>query len=68
MNVTQPFGSGATVSYNYIDLRIRNDTADSYQLAVWVGDDCLHGHWLSDREFSFHFRVYESEHCIIHQP
>ncbi|HBV97243.1 MAG TPA: vancomycin resistance protein [Desulfotomaculum sp.] len=64
---TQPFGSGATVSYNYIDLRIKNDTGQSYQLAVWVGDTHLHGEWRSDRACSLRYRVYESEHCIAHQ-
>jgi vancomycin resistance protein VanW len=65
---TQPFGSGATVSYNYIDLRVKNDTANRYQLAVWVGDSRLLGEWRSDGPCPFRYRVYESEHSISHQP
>lgn len=44
-NRTQPFGSGATVAYNYVDLQIRNDTPFAYQLLVWVGDSELHEEW-----------------------
>lgn len=34
---TQPFGSGATCFYNYLDLMIRNDTAQNWRLSrVWL--------------------------------
>lgn len=36
-NRTQPFGSGATCFYPYLDLMIRNDTQDTYQMRVRVG-------------------------------
>jgi len=29
---TQPFGSGATVAFNYIDLQITNETNSTFQL------------------------------------
>ena len=64
---TQPFGSGATVAYNYIDLRVRNDTGQSYQLAVRVGDTHLHGEWRAGRPCPLRYRIYESEHRITHQ-
>lgn len=35
-NRTQPFGSGATCYYPYVDLMIRNDTQDEYQLKLEV--------------------------------
>lgn len=31
----QPFGSGATCSYNYLDLQITNQTDHSYQLLIY---------------------------------
>lgn len=65
---SQPFGSGATVAYNYVDLQIRNDTADQYQLKVCVGEEFLHGAWLSDREPDLNYRVYEAGHRITHEP
>ena len=42
-NRTQPFGSGATVVYNYVDLQIKNDTLHEYQLIVRVGNFDLEG-------------------------
>lgn len=64
----QPFGSGATVAYNYVDLQLRNDTFDNYQLKVYVGKKNLHGEWLSDREPDLGYLVYEAEHRITHEP
>ncbi|MCL6477692.1 MAG: VanW family protein [Peptococcaceae bacterium] len=63
---TQPFGSGATVEYNYIDLQIRNDTDTSYQLLVWVSDTHLHGEWRSEKPVKTRYRVYQSYHRICH--
>ena len=47
---TQPFGSGATCFYPHGDLMIRNDTNQTYQLLLTVGEEYLHGEWrVSDR-------------------
>lgn len=64
---TQPFGSGATVVYNYVDLQIRNDTAYEYQLMVRVGDSDLEGQWLSEQPAAYQYEVYESEHYITQE-
>lgn len=48
-NRTQPFGSGATCVYNYRDLKIKNDTDETYQLKIWIDDKFLKGQILSDR-------------------
>ncbi|MBM7855587.1 vancomycin resistance protein VanW [Desulfohalotomaculum tongense] len=66
-NRTQPFGSGATVAYNYIDLQIRNDTKTSYQLIVYVGDSHLHGQWRCKYPCDVKYRVYEVNHHITHE-
>jgi len=64
---TQPFGSGATVAYNYVDLQIRNDTNADFQLLVWVGDRYLHGEWRSEVPQNFIYEVYETEHRFTHE-
>lgn len=64
---TQPFASGATVSYNYIDLQIRNDTEAAWQLTVRVGVTHLQGEWRSDQPCRFHYQVYEDSHQISHE-
>lgn len=63
-NRTQPFGSGATVSYNYIDLQVRNDTRYTYQLLVGLDEHSLHGDWLSSQTWPQRYEVYEREHII----
>jgi vancomycin resistance protein VanW len=63
-NRTQPFGSGATVSYNYIDLQIQNNTETDYQLLVWLDDEFLHGAWRCSQASNYQYQVYEQEHII----
>ena len=38
-----PFGTGTSISYNYIDYRFRNDTANTYQLRLKVDGEHLCG-------------------------
>ena len=38
-----PFGTGTSISYNYIDSRVRNDTANTYQLRLHVDGEYLCG-------------------------
>jgi vancomycin resistance protein VanW len=61
---TQPFASGATCAYNYIDLQIRNDTADTYQLRLTSKDDWLRGAWRCDAVQHHSFKVFEKDHAI----
>lgn len=64
---TQPFGSGATVVYNYVDLQIRNQTEDIYRLNLALDDVCLGGGWQCEHAPDRRYDVYESEHCITSQ-
>ncbi|WP_459998950.1 VanW family protein [Paradesulfitobacterium aromaticivorans] len=63
-NRTQPFGSGATVVHNYVDLQIKDDTPHNYQLLVRVGDSDLEGEWRCEQPCPFKYKIYESEHLI----
>lgn len=38
-----PFGTGTSISYNYIDYRVKNTTTNTYQLRLWVDDKYLCG-------------------------
>ena len=38
-----PFGTGTSISYNYIDYRVRNDTTNTYQLRLHVDGEYLCG-------------------------
>ncbi|KLU61538.1 vancomycin B-type resistance protein VanW [Peptococcaceae bacterium CEB3] len=66
-NRTQPFGSGATVVYNYVDLQIKNETGQDYQLSVRVGGTELEGEWRCAQSCPYKYKVYESEHLITQE-
>ena len=38
-----PFGTGTSISYNYIDYRVKNNTDNTYQLRLHVDDEYLCG-------------------------
>ncbi|ADY25503.1 VanW family protein [Deinococcus proteolyticus MRP] len=57
-----PFGSGASVFYNYVDLQLRNDTHDTFRLSVWLDDTSLHGELRVSREPLYTYRVVEEDH------
>lgn len=63
-----PFGSGATLAYNYIDLQIRNDTRQTFQMGVRLSETDLHGVIRSDAAPAFRYEVFESEHFMRHEP
>jgi vancomycin resistance protein VanW len=64
-NRVLPFGSGAGVFFNYIDLRFHNSTDLTFQIKVWLTEDHLKGAIYSDRETSHSFHVFERNHRFI---
>lgn len=63
-NRTQPFGSGATIVYNYIDLQIKNETKYNYQLLLRVVESNLEGEWRCELPLNQNYEIYESAHLI----
>ena len=61
-NRTQPFGSGATCFYPYGDLMIRNDTQETYQLQIHVGEKDLIGEWRVSEAPEYRYEVVERNH------
>jgi vancomycin resistance protein VanW len=64
----QPFGSGATVFYNYVDLRFANETDRTLQLRVWLTDDDLRGEVRSDLAWPETYHVEERGHRFVREP
>ncbi len=60
-----PFGSGASVFYNYVDLRFFNPTDQQFQFKVWVTDQHLKGTIQSDQEWPYSYHVEERNHQFI---
>lgn len=65
---TQPFGSGATVAYNYIDLQLYNPTSNTFQLRLWIDATHLHGAWLCSEQSPYTYQVIEKNHHMQPQP
>jgi len=62
---TVPFGTGATVFYNYLDLQFRNSTPYRFQVKTRVGEEYLHGEIRCDRQLSSKFSVEEKNHRFV---
>lgn len=61
-NRTQPFGSGATCYYPHGDLMIRNDTENTFQILVTVGQDYLEGALRSSAPIEEKYCIKEKNH------
>ena len=60
-----PFGSGATVFYNYIDYQFTNNTEQNFQINLWFTDKCLEGELRIDKELHYAYHVTEKEHQFL---
>ena len=60
----QPFGSGATCGYPNIDLQIKNNSEQKFQLHLEINDTHLVGKWLSDKPIDVKYEVIEKDHEI----
>lgn len=65
-NRTLPFGSGATIAYNYIDLQIRNDTNNDHRLGLSLSPTYLLGEWRCNVATQYHYEILEKKHSITH--
>lgn len=50
--------------YPYRDLMIRNDTSDTFQLKVHVGNEFLEGSWFATSEPAYRYQVVERNHAM----
>ena len=63
-NRTQPFGSGATCFYPHGDLMIQNNTEDSWQLRIHVGEEYLEGELRASAPMQYRYEIAERNHEI----
>lgn len=67
VNRTVPFGAGATLAYNYIDLQVKNETDNTFQIVLWLDDEYLHGELISVEKLNSDFRIEEENHLMKQQ-
>ena len=60
-----PFGSGATVFYNYRDYQFTNNTDHTFQINLWFSDKCLEGELRIDTELDYAYHVIEKDHQFL---
>jgi vancomycin resistance protein VanW len=60
-----PFGSGATVFYNYRDYQFTNNTDHTFQINLWFSDKCLEGELRIDTELDYAYHVIEKDHKFL---
>lgn len=57
-----PFGSGAAIFYNFVDLMLFNPTQQSFQILVRVGKHQLEGEILSNNASSVKYHIHQKNH------
>ncbi|MCR9171425.1 MAG: VanW family protein [bacterium] len=67
VNRKVPFGAGATLAYNHIDLQVKNETRTHFQLKVWLDETHLRGALLASHEIEEEYSVEERNHIIKQQ-
>lgn len=60
-----PFGSGATIFYNYLDYQFKNDTPYTFQLLFWLDKKCLNGDLRVSEELPYTYHVFEKNHLFL---
>ena len=60
-----PFGSGATVFYNYLDYQFTNNTQYTFQINLWFTDKCLEGELRIDNQLDYAYHVVEKDHQFL---
>ena len=60
-----PFGSGATVFYNYADYQFKNETDQVFQLLFWLDEKCINGDLRTDRALPYKYHVFERNHRFV---
>lgn len=58
-NRVLPFGSGAAIFYNYVDLVLHNPTRQHFQLVFNIAEHQLEGELLSDTQSPIKYHVYQ---------
>ncbi|MGI6291012.1 MAG: VanW family protein [Bacteroidales bacterium] len=67
INRTIPFGCGATLAYNYIDLQLQNNTDKYFQINLWLDNEYLNGEITCNTDLKTEYKIYETDHTLKQQ-
>ncbi|MCY6371200.1 glycopeptide resistance accessory protein VanW [Clostridium ganghwense] len=62
-----PYGIDATINDGWLDLKVRNDTDTTFQIAVSFDDEFMYGNILSDCEQTYEYEIFNQSisYCKI---
>lgn len=60
-----PFGTGASVFYNYIDLELFNPTIYTFQILIYFDDKHIKGEVRANRRLPYSYHIVEKDHLFI---
>lgn len=60
-----PFGSGATIFYNYEDFQFKNNTPYTFQINLWMSEKCLEGELRITEKLNYSYHVFETNHKFL---
>lgn len=62
-----PFGTGTSVSYNYIDYRFKNNTDLTFQLITYVTDTNLCGELRATGKINIKYHIKSNDECFVRE-
>ncbi len=62
-----PFGTGTSVSYNYIDYRFKNNTDKTFQLITYVTNTHLCGELRANDECKMKYHIKSKNECFVRE-
>ena len=62
-----PFGTGTSITYNYLDYRFKNTTDNTYQLFVYVTENELCGELRAQNPPEFEYEIRTENECFIRE-
>lgn len=67
VNRKVPFGAGATLAYNHIDLQVKNNTEQPFAIELWLDETHLNGKLLTNNSLAATYKIEERNHIIQQQ-
>jgi vancomycin resistance protein VanW len=67
VNRKVPFGAGATLAYNYIDLQVTNNTNKEFQINLYLDETHLNGALLCSESLDASYTLVERNHLMKRQ-
>jgi len=53
-----PYGTDATISEGWLDLKVKNDTVNTFQIIISFDKEYMYGHILSDYEQIYEYKIF----------